>query len=155
MGKVINIFISPEAGKHMQSMKSVELIKGQGIKGDRYFSKKGTFSRPELNPGQHVTLIETENCKLIEDFYKMKFSAECSRRNIETEGIQLNDLIDKKVRVGSAILKGIRLCEPCEHLANLVGRQVLHGLVHRGGLRAEVIQGGIISIDDEIIELDK
>jgi len=56
--------------------------------------------------------------------------------------------------VGAVTLAGIRLCEPCEHLEAVSGVQgVIKALLHRGGLRAEVVLGGEIRVGDEIEEV--
>jgi MOSC domain-containing protein YiiM len=44
----------------------------------------------------------------------------------------------------------IRLCEPCRHLEQVTGQPVRAGLVHRGGLRAQIVTGGTIRVADSI-----
>ena len=73
-----------------------------------------------------------------------------SRRNITTRGVALNHLVGRTFRVGGAVFKGLRLCEPCGHLEQLTGRQVRPGLVHRGGLRSEIIETGLVSVGDQL-----
>ena len=72
------------------------------------------------------------------------------RRNVVTRGVQLNELVGVRFQVGQAIFEGMRLCEPCAHLARLLSSEVLPGLVRRGGLRARVIDGGTIKPSDTI-----
>ncbi|HEY6184582.1 MAG TPA: MOSC domain-containing protein [Terriglobales bacterium] len=78
-----------------------------------------------------------------------------TRRNIVTRGMSLNDLVGQEFHIGEVRIRGLRLCEPCDHLAKLVGeRKVLYGLVHKGGLRAEILTEGILHVGDAI-GLDK
>ncbi|MBI1847560.1 MAG: sulfurase, partial [Candidatus Rokubacteria bacterium] len=53
-------------------------------------------------------------------------------------------------RVGDVLLRGIRLCEPCSHLAQLTCETVSRGLVHRGGLRAQILTEGVIRVGDVV-----
>ena len=76
------------------------------------------------------------------------------RRNVVTEGIELNELVGVQFRVGEVMLEGIRLCEPCAHLASLVAKEVLPELVHRAGLRAKIISGGTIKSTDRVDATD-
>jgi len=74
-----------------------------------------------------------------------------SRRNITTRGVPLNHLVGRRFRVGDVVLEGRRLCEPCEHLQSLTKPGVLKALVHRGGLRADIVVGGTIRLSDPIL----
>ena len=46
-----------------------------------------------------------------------------------TRGISLNDLVGVEFRVGATVLRGLRLCEPCAHLARVANPKVLPGVV--------------------------
>jgi MOSC domain-containing protein YiiM len=73
-----------------------------------------------------------------------------SRRNIVTQGVPLNDFVSKEFKVGDAVLHGTRLCEPCAHMEKLTVKGAMRGLIHRGGLRAEIVKGGTIKVGDAI-----
>jgi MOSC domain-containing protein YiiM len=47
-------------------------------------------------------------------------------------------------------MRGLRLCEPCANLVKLTGKNVLQGLIHRGGVRAQVLNGGTIRVGDTV-----
>jgi MOSC domain-containing protein YiiM len=83
--------------------------------------------------------------------YHVELDAGESRRNIVTQGISLNHLVDKEFRVGEVVLRGTRLCEPCAHMEKLTVKGTLRGLIHRGGLRAEIVKGGTIRVGDSIV----
>jgi MOSC domain-containing protein YiiM len=151
---VAAIHIAPAASRPMVSVERVLAIPGKGLEGDRYFDSQGTFFKnKKISPDKEVTLIEQEALEALRDEYKLELLPHESRRNILTKGAALNHLVGREFRVGKARLRGIRLCEPCKHLEKLTGRS-LKGLVHRGGLRAQVLQEGEISVGDEIVVLE-
>jgi MOSC domain-containing protein YiiM len=79
---------------------------------------------------------------------------EDARRNIVTRGIDLNALVGERFAVGEVQCLGQRLCEPCAHLQRLTQPGTLRGLVHRGGLRADILAGGVIRVGDEIRRIE-
>ena len=151
-GIVDSIYIAAAAKEPMRSVSSVRAVLGKGLEGDRYSFAIGTFS-DQPGPSREVTLIEMEAIEAVNREHQTALTPAESRRNIVTRGVRLNDLVDREFRVGGAILKGIRLCEPCSHLESLTGKAVLSTLVHRGGLRAQVIEEGLIRACDSVEEL--
>jgi MOSC domain-containing protein YiiM len=148
-GSVVSLHLAPEAGAPMVSVHDAEIVAGHGIEGDRYRRDGGTFS-DKPGPDRHVTLVAFE---AVEDFTReqgIPLDPGETRRNVVTRGVPLNDLIDVEFTVGAVRLRGVRLCEPCAHLAKLTGRAVLPGLVGRGGLRCEALTGGMIRVGDPI-----
>ena len=73
-----------------------------------------------------------------------------ARRNIVVRGIALDDLIGRRFKVEEVECYGQRRCEPCSHLERLTRPGVLRGLVHRGGLRADVLSDGEIQVGDRV-----
>jgi MOSC domain-containing protein YiiM len=74
-----------------------------------------------------------------------------TRRNIVTRGVPLNHLVGRQFRVGrDVVLQGVRLCEPCDYLESLTLSGVRGGLIHRGGLRADIISGGTIRVGNRV-----
>lgn len=149
--KVDAIYIARDAGVPMEYLHEASLIAGQGIEGDRYFSGIGTFSKKlTALPDREVTMIEAEEIDRFNAQQGLSLNYGDMRRNIITRGIRLNDLVDQKFRIGQVVFRGIRLCEPCAHLAELVTPQVLKGMVHRAGLRACILTDGKIRESDSI-----
>lgn len=136
----------------MRSVKEIQAVQGKGLEGDRYANKLGTYSN-DPGSGRDVTLIESEALAALKRDYHVELDAGQSRRNIVTYGISLNHLIGKEFRVGvgGVMLRGTRLCEPCSHMEKLTVKGALRGLIHRGGLRAEVVKSGTIRIGDMIV----
>jgi MOSC domain-containing protein YiiM len=153
MGKIISIQITPEAKATLTSVEQVKAVAGQGLEGDRYFYKTGTYSKKH-EPSREATFIEAEALEALGHDYNLELSEVESRRNITTRGVALNHLVGRTFRVGGAVFKGVRLCEPCGHLEQLTGRLVRPGLVHRGGLRTQILETGIVRVGDsvEVIE---
>jgi MOSC domain-containing protein YiiM len=137
----------------MTSVTEVRAVQGKGLEGDRYFNNSGTYSR-RVGPDRQLTLIEQESLDAMCRDYEIEFDAGESRRNIVTRGIALNHLVGREFRVGGVALRGLRLCEPCGHLERVTGRPVRESLIHRGGLRAEILTTGAIRVGDpiEIVE---
>lgn len=147
---VLSLHVAPSAAAPMCSVSEVRAVAGRGLEGDRYFSGLGTYSnRP--GTGHHVTLIEIEALEALKREYQVDVASDLCRRNIVTRGTPLNHLVEKEFRVGEVVLRGTRSCEPCTHLEKLSAPGTLRGLIHRGGLRAEIVSGGIIRVGDSIV----
>ena len=148
-GTVVWIHVASEAEGRMVEVKETRAVPGKGLDGDRYFSGKGTYS---VKPGadREVTLIEAEALEALRRDYGVTLEPGQSRRNITTRGVPLNFLVGKEFTVGSVSLLGIRLCEPCGHLEGLTREGTRAGLVHRGGLRAQILTGGVIRAGDPV-----
>jgi MOSC domain-containing protein YiiM len=124
----------------------VRAVPGRGLEGDRYFAGIGTFSSAPSVGGRDVTLIEIESV----DALGMTLSAADTRRNVVTSGVPLNHLVNREFRVGTVLMRGTRLCEPCAHLEQLTQPGVLKELIHRGGLRAQILSEGVIRAGDTV-----
>ena len=148
-GVVEALLTAARAEDAVRSHDAVELHAGRGIAGDRYFDGTGTFSASEKH-GQHLTLIEAEVLDALSD-EDLELSPEDARRNVVTRGVDLNALVGLEFRIGAARCVGRRLCEPCSHLQRLTGRALLRPMVHRGGLRADVLTSGVVRVGDEIV----
>jgi len=143
-GTVESIHIASAAQGLMQAVAQVVAIPGAGLEGDRYALKLGTFFKPE--PDYELTLIEAEAIEALRRDYRVELTAGEARRNIVTRNVPLNHLVGKEFTIGDVRIRGIRLCEPCDHLQKLTGKPVLKGLLHRGGLRAQILTQGTIRV---------
>jgi MOSC domain-containing protein YiiM len=148
-GAVVSVHITPHAGGKMASVTEAHAVPGRGLDGDRYFHQRGTYSRTP-GPDREVTLVEIEAIDALRRDYGVALAPGDSRRNIVTRGVPLAHLVGREFTVGPVSLRGIRLCEPCGHLDHLSGEGVRAGLVHRGGLRAQILTGGLIRPGDPV-----
>lgn len=142
VGLVAGILVARAAEADLMPVETTEAIAGRGLVGDRYERGEGTFSAP--GRGYELTLVEAE----VLDEIGLPWPD--ARRNIVTTGISLNGLVGRRFRIGQVECVGRRLAEPCAHLERLVRPGLLRPLVHRGGLRADILAGGTISTGDEI-----
>lgn len=149
-GRVEAIHIAPAAGADTVAVDEVEAVAGRGLRGDRYFADEGTFSDTD-GSGKHLTLIEAEAIEAIEREADIHLEPGEHRRNVTTRGVALNHLVDEEFVVGGVRCVGRRLCEPCSHLQSMTEDGVLRGLVHRGGLRADVLESGTLSVGDDVL----
>ena len=129
----------------MANLERAAAHRDRGLEGDRYFDGRGTFSNWH-GRGHDLTLVEGEVLD------ELGISTEEARRNVVTRGIDLNALVGRAFRIGEVACLGQRLCEPCAHLERLADRPgILRALVHRGGLRADVVSDGAIGVGDAVV----
>ncbi|HEX7227710.1 MAG TPA: MOSC domain-containing protein [Candidatus Binatia bacterium] len=145
----MSLHIAPAGAAPVISLAEIQAIAGKGLEGDRYYLRTGTYSKTP-GTGRAVTLIEIEAIEALRREYGIDIDAAQARRNIVTRGLALNQLIGRDFAVGEAVLRGTRLCDPCAHLEKLTVKGVMRGLVTRGGLRADVVCGGIIRLGEPI-----
>tara|TARA_B100001057_G_scaffold13699_1_gene12842 strand:+ start:400 stop:846 length:447 start_codon:yes stop_codon:yes gene_type:complete len=148
MSEVYKIGISNKNNQKIKEVNSIDVLANQGILGDRHFQ--------EFNdPFNQLSLIESENI----DYYNSKYGLNIPyidfRRNIITKGIQLNNLIGKKLQIGKVKLEGIDLCRPCKHLSEILNQDnIIKEFLRRGGLRCQILSSSTIEIGDKIKVLD-
>jgi MOSC domain-containing protein YiiM len=138
-GTVEGIHIAPEFEQLPEPVEAVE-VTADGVLGDRYFGRR------------NLTLIEAEALEGLLEETGIQLSAAESRRQVLTRGVRLNDLVGKRFRVGKVECVGEEWCEPCNHLQSLTQPGVMRGLVHRAGLRADIVRGGRVAVGDEVAE---
>jgi ADP-ribose pyrophosphatase YjhB (NUDIX family)/MOSC domain-containing protein YiiM len=147
-GVVEAIHIALDAGEPVRPLELVRAIAGVGLEGDRYALGRGHYQDARVS--RALTLIEAEAVEELAADHGIRLSVGASRRNITTRGIRLNDLVDCTFWVGEVLCRGTRLCEPCQYLADLTGKPLLRALVHRGGLRADILRSGFIRRGDVV-----
>jgi len=149
-GQIAFIQIAPKATEKLTSVPEVRAVAAEGLEGDRYFKKIGTYS-DKPGGGRQVTLVELESVEALKRDLKIELEPTQTRRNIVTWGVPLNHLVGRQFRLGrEVVLRGVRLCEPCDLLESLTVKGVREGLTHRGGLRADIVSGGTIRVGDPI-----
>jgi MOSC domain-containing protein YiiM len=153
-GRVEAIYIGPETAGPLGEVLEVEAVAGEGLVGDR----KHRDALPEHKrdePGRHITLVEAEALEALAEEHGIELGPGQSRRQIVTRGARLNPLVGKLFLVGAVKCVGVELCEPCAHLESLTQPGVMRGLVHRGGLRADILSGGTIRPGDPVREVSE
>ena len=138
---VVAIHLGPVEAGGLRPVESVRAVAGQGLDGDRHFRPNGA------RPGQALTLVEDEVGA------DVGLAPGETRRQVTVRGVRLNDRIGKRFRVGDVECYGVELCEPCLHLQELTRAGIIDDLVHRGGINADILTDGTISVGDEIARL--
>jgi hypothetical protein len=145
-GSVAGLLVADAAEAPLHKVESVTAVAGRGLEGDRYFDGRGTFNA--LGRGYQLTLVEAEALDDVE------LAWEEARRNVVTRGIALNALVGRRFKIGTVECIGRRLAEPCSHLEKLSRPGIIRPLVHRAGLRADIVSGGSIAVGDTISTFD-
>lgn len=143
-GVLEQISIAPAAGEPARTLDKVRALAGSGLEGDRHALGTGTF--PSGLPGSALTLIEAEVC----ESFTPPLDVQEHRRNLTTRGIDLNGLVGHEFTIGTVRCRGVRLCEPCTVVDGYASRPILRPLVHRGGLRADILEDGDIRVGDVV-----
>ncbi len=149
-GIVELLAVAPLVAAPMQLVQQARALAGRGLEGDRYANGSGTFSpRGAHRPGYELTLIAAE---VVEELTARDAALDfaSTRRNILTRGMNVNALVGRDFRIGDVHCRGLRLAEPCAHLERLQGPGLLQPLIHRGGLRADIISDGHIATGNPI-----
>jgi MOSC domain len=147
-GTVETICLAASAGEPARPRQTARALAGRGLEGDRHVTGAGTF--PSGLPGSALTLIEAEVC----ESFDPPLTPSEHRRNVVTRGVELNGLVGREFSVGRVRCRGMRLCEPCTVVQRYASRPVLRQLVHRGGLRADILEDGEIAVGDELLAIE-
>jgi MOSC domain-containing protein YiiM len=151
-GRIEAMAIAADAEAPMVLLDRANARAGRGLEGDRYCDQRGTFSNVH-GRGYDLTLIEAEVIDALE-LPQGELAPEEARRNLITRGIDLNALVGRPFAIGAVKCFGQRLCEPCAHLERLTADAgkpgTLRALIHKGGLRADILSDGEICVGDEI-----
>lgn len=149
-GVVEQIFLASEATGPVRAVESVRAEPGRGLEGDRYFDKRGTFSTWP-GTGRDVTLVAAEAIEAVEAQLDLRLAPGATRRNVVTRGVDLDALVGHELSIGDVRLRGMRPCEPCDHLTKLLGdERLLRAFAHCGGLRCDVLVGGTLRVGDDV-----
>jgi MOSC domain-containing protein YiiM len=148
-GRLEGIYVAEKKRENPYRVEEAQAVAGSGLLGDRYYRQQGTFSKAG-SPDREITLIEIEAVEAMAREADITMEPGQARRNLVTRGVPLNHLVGKEFSVGTVVLLGIRLCEPCDHLEALTVKGVKEGLCHRGGLRAQILHSGVLKTGDLI-----
>jgi len=148
MSTVLKLGIASINNQPIKDVESIKVVSNKGVVGDRHFKD---FNDPYCQ----ISLIESENIDYYNSKYNLNIHYVNFRRNIVTKGIQLNDLVGKKLLVGNVKIECIDLCRPCRHLTEVLNQDnILKEFLRRGGLRCQILSSSNIYVGDEIKILD-
>lgn len=144
-GRVEAIFLSPEHGRLPAPVESMRAHAGGGLEGNRYFWDDGGAP-----PGQALTLIAAEAVEAVAGEGDVSVEPPATRRNVLTRGIDVNDLVGRRFRIGDVECRGVEFCEPCSTLEGMTQPGVIKAFVHRCGLNADILTDGEIGVGDSV-----
>jgi MOSC domain-containing protein YiiM len=153
VGSIEAIHIAASAGTPVRPVDEIRAVAGVGLEGDRYADGGGHYQDGRVS--RDLTLIEAEAVEALVRAHGIALAPGETRRNLTTRGVGLNELVGQRFWVGEVFCVGTRLCEPCQYLADLTGKPLLRPLVHRGGLRADIVRGGLIRVGDQLRPADQ
>jgi MOSC domain-containing protein YiiM len=145
-GRVEAIFVGTAHGELPAPIERVQARAGRGLEGNRYYWPDG-----DAPPGRAVTLIAAEAMEAVASEGQISIEPAATRRNVLTRGIDVNELVGKRFRIGNVECEGIELCEPCSHLESMTQPGVIKVLVHRCGINADILNDGVISVGDAVV----
>jgi MOSC domain-containing protein YiiM len=150
-GIIAAIYVAAEKGAGVSGYNSVAVRAGKGIVGDRYYSETGkNRSNYKGQPDWEITLVEAEAIEEFNANTGNQFHESDLRRNLVTRNIRLNDLVGKHFQINGTKFYGVQLCEPCASLQKRLGVRILPDLVGRGGLRAQILGNGNLTVGDAL-----
>ncbi len=152
-GRVEAIHVAPEAGAPMEPRDRVRTHAGRGLDGDRYTTGTGHWSAIRRS-GDGLTIVAAEAIDAVNAEHGLGLAPGDTRRNVTVRGVDLDALIGREFAIGAVRVRGVRRCEPCQYLEGLLDKPVLVPLVHRGGLRVEILTDGEIAVGDPIEPID-
>jgi MOSC domain-containing protein YiiM len=144
-GRVEAIFLSAEHHELPTPVRRVSARAGRGLEGNRYYWEAGGAP-----PGAAITLIAAEAVEAVAADGDVAVEPAATRRNVLTRGIDVNDLVGKRFRIGSVECEGVELCEPCSTLESMTQPGVIKAFVHRCGLNADILDDGEIAVGDPV-----
>ncbi len=150
-GTVTAIHVTSVAGRPMVPLEQATAIAGKGLDGDRYATGYGRYSdTPSPGGGREVTLIATEALDEVRREHGLEVALGEARRNLTTEGVDLDALIGRTFRIGVVRCEGVKPCRPCGYLDQVTGKAFERPLRGSGGLRANILVGGTIRLGDTV-----
>lgn len=141
-GRVEWIGIRPERREPVSAVQSVGLSELKGLIGDHYSGQSGS---------RHVTLIQAEHLPVVASLTgRDTLDPALVRRNIVVSGLNLLALKDHQLQIGSVVLQVTGQCHPCSKMETALGPGGYNAMRGHGGLTAKVIQGGTVTVGDEV-----
>lgn len=147
-GEVRAIYLRPGRAEPTVSVQNVDAVPGRGLQGDHRFSPDPRA--PQVPAKTELTLIEIEAIEAVGRDYALALRPDETRRNLLTRGVPLNQLVGREFEIGEVRCRGLQLCEPCDHLEGLTRPGIKKALLHRGGLRAQILSEGEIRVGDAV-----
>jgi MOSC domain-containing protein YiiM len=139
-GRVEWIGVRPARRVSLVPVVSVEARTESGLEGDHYVS----------SGKRQVTLIQAEHLAVLSSLLGRQVEPAMLRRNLVVAGINLAALKGARFLIGEALLEGTGPCEPCSRMEEALGPGGYNAMRGHGGITAQIVEGGLIRIGDEV-----
>jgi MOSC domain-containing protein YiiM len=118
----------------------IECVAGRGIVGDRFLDYRGDYK------GQ-ITFFSLEVFQDICGRLGVRESSPSAvRRNVITQGVDLNQLIGERFSIQGIRFEGVCECKPCYWMDRAIAPGAEDQLQGRGGLRARILTSGTLRV---------
>jgi hypothetical protein len=144
-GTIEALVLAPDRSGPVRHVADAVALPDRGLEGDRYAAGAGTFASGR--PGSALTLVDAA---VLDALAAERGGPVDHRRNVVVRGTDLNALVGREFLLGAVRCRGRRLCEPCAHLDRLNDGGLLRPMVHRGGLRADILSAGPLHVGDRL-----
>ncbi len=125
----------------MQEHEEIQCLAGRGILGDRFLDFRSNYK------GQ-ITFFSAEVFRSLSTALQTHHHPPAVlRRNVVTEGIDLNTLINLEFTIQGILFKGSAECSPCYWMDRAFAPGAEQFLQGRGGLRARILTSGTLRRD--------
>jgi MOSC domain-containing protein YiiM len=133
------------------SLQQVMALAQLGLEGDHR-----SLSRPATPSPRQVTLIQAEHLQVIAALLQQDgpVAPALTRRNLVVSGINLLALKDRRFWIGEVVLEGTGQCHPCSRMEEVLGSGGYNAMRGHGGITAQILQGGRLSLGDAVIFRD-
>lgn len=124
----------------VESVDEVACVEGRGLVGDRFFDYKENFK------GQITFFDWAVVDALRHAFPDTQINPADFRRNILTEGLPLNALINRRFTLQGIEFEGTESCAPCYWMDTAFTTGMEQAMQDKGGLRARILSSGTLRV---------
>ena len=128
---------------------SVECVAGHGIRGDRFFDYQQDYK------GQ-ITFFSLEVFDELCSALRIQgVPPSAVRRNVITRDVDLNELIGQDFEVQDVRFHGTEESRPCDWMNRAVAPGTREFLKGRGGLRAQILNDGVLGSSSRVAAINE
>jgi len=131
----------PSGSHPIMEVAEIECVAGCGVRGDRFFKFKENYQ------GQITFFSKEVFDEMCAALKLSEKSPSAARRNVVTEGADLNSLIGEDFEIQGIKFRGMAHCKPCYWMDEAFAPGAEDFLKNRGGLRAQILANGKLSIE--------
>ena len=136
----------------MQSIEAVQAVKDRGLLGDRYFRETGHWQGIEAC---QVTLISERDIQRMIKRNRAQVDQGQHRRNLVVSGITMEQLENRRFRIGDARFAWHRKRPPCAYIDSITEAGMSKTLGLHAGVCLRVLESGLIRVGDPLTLVDE